>query len=335
MKAVRIGSPATLETLTPVDIPAPQSPAKGEITVRIRASSLNYHDFSVVAGLAPREAGRIPMSDGAGEVVALGDGVAEFSVGDMVISTFFPVPPQGGDFDGIFRNVPGDGVDGFAREMVTAPASAFTHAPAGWSAAEAATIPCAGLTAWRALVVDGKIAPGQTVLVQGSGGVSIYALQIAKAAGCMVIATTSSEAKAARLRKLGADHVINYREVPEWGAKARELTGGRGVDHVVEIGGGGTMTQSLIACAFGGHIAVIGVLAGYVGEIPTAMILSGEIRMIGLLVGSPAQQRDLVTALEVNGIRPVIDSHFALADLAAAFRKMEAGGHFGKIVIDI
>lgn len=335
MKAVRIGSPATLETLTPVDIPAPHSPEKGEITVRIRASSLNYHDFSVVAGLAPREAGRIPLSDGAGEVVALGDGVEEFSVGDLVISTFFPVPPQGGDFSGIFRNVPGDGVDGFACEMVSAPASAFTRAPAGWSAAEAATIPCAGLTAWRALVVDGKIAPGQTVLVQGSGGVSIYALQIAKAAGCMVIATTSSDAKAARLRELGADHIINYREVPEWGAKARELTGGRGVDHVVEIGGGGTMAQSLIACAFGGHIAVIGVLAGYVGEIPTAMILSGEIRMIGLLVGSPAQQRDLVTALEVNGIRPVIDSHFALADLASAFRRMESGAHFGKIVIDI
>jgi len=303
--------------------------------VRIRASSLNYHDFSVVAGLAPRPAGRIPLSDGAGEVIEIGEGVEEFSVGDCVISTFFPVPPQGGDFDGIFRHVPGDGTDGFACELVTAPASAFTRAPSGWSAAEAATIPCAGLTAWRALVVDGALAPGQTVLVQGTGGVSIYALQIAKAAGCRVIATSSSSAKMERLREMGADHVINYREVPDWGTRVRELTGGRGVDHVVEIGGGGTLAQSMIACAFGGHIAVIGVLAGYSGEIPSAMILASEIRMIGLLVGSPAQQRDLVAALEYNRIRPVIDSHYPLAELAAAFRKMQAGEHFGKIVIDI
>ncbi|WP_331454149.1 zinc-dependent alcohol dehydrogenase family protein [Novosphingobium malaysiense] len=318
-----------------MDVAEPPAPAADEIQVRLHASSLNFHDYSVAAGLAPRRAGLIPLSDGAGEVVAIGADVEEFSVGDTVISTFFPKPPMSGDFTTIFKNVPGDGLDGFACEMVTAPAANFTRAPQGWSYAEAATVPCAGLTAWRALVADGQLRAGQTVLVQGTGGVSIYALQIAKALGCRVIATSSSAAKIERLLTLGADQVINYRDMPDWGVQARALTGGRGVDHVVEIGGGGTLAQSIQACAMNGHIAVIGSLAGYSGQIPTATILARQIRLIGLLVGSPAQQSEFVAALETTGIRPVIDSRFPLSALADGFRRQESGAHFGKIVIDI
>ena len=336
MKVVEISKAAPRLNLRVAERDDPPPPGRGEIKVRIRASSLNYHDYGVVAMASGRDCdGLIPLSDGAGEVLEIGEGVTDFAVGDLVISTFFPVPPTGGDLPILFAHVPGDGVDGFACEKVTRPASHFTRAPTGWSVAEAATVSCAGLTAWRALFVDGGLVPGRTVLVQGTGGVSIYALQLAKAAGCTVIATSSSNAKLERLKAMGADHLINYRDTPEWGAAACALTGGRGVDHVVEIGGANTLPQSMKACAFGGHIAVIGTLAGYAGELPTVMLLARQIRMQGLLVGSPAQQRDLVTALEVNGIRPIIDTHFPLDDLAAAFEHQVAGRHFGKIAIDI
>jgi NADPH:quinone reductase-like Zn-dependent oxidoreductase len=335
VKAVRIRNPASLDNLEVVDVADPPPPGPGQIQVRLRASSLNNHDASIVQGRIPTAEGRIPLSDGAGEVVAAGAGVSEFSPGDLVISTFFNEPPGGITPREIFRAVPGDGIDGYACERVTAPAGAFTRAPRGWSAAEAATIPCAGLTAWRALVVDGGLKPGETVLVQGTGGVSLYALRLAKAAGCAVIATSSSDEKLERLKALGADHVVNYKAEPNWGAAAQALTGGRGVDHVVEIGGAATLPQSLMACGFGGHVAVVGALSGYSGEIPTVLVMSRQIRMIGLLVGSRAQQIDFIRALETNPIRPVIDSHYPLADLAEAFRRHASGRHFGKIVVDI
>ncbi|HKT76749.1 MAG TPA: NAD(P)-dependent alcohol dehydrogenase [Sphingobium sp.] len=336
MKVVEISQSAPHGNLRMAERADPAAPGRGEIKVRLRASSLNFHDYGVVSLMGGRSAdGLIPLSDGAGEVLEVGEGVDDFAVGDLVISTFFPTPPKEGDFPVAMAGVPGDGIDGFARELVTAPASGFTRAPAGWTAAEAATVPCAGLTAWRALFVDGGLVPGRTVLVQGTGGVSIYALQLAKAAGCSVIATSSSPEKMERLKALGADHVINYRETPEWGAAARALTGGRGVDHVVEIGGAGTLPQSLIACAPRGHIALIGSLAGYSGELPTIMLVGRQIRMQGLLVGTPDQQRDLIAALETNGIRPVIDSHFPLDRLADAFDHQLSGKHFGKIAIDI
>lgn len=335
MKAIRIRNPASLDGLELVELPPPPPPAAHEICVRLNASSLNFHDYSVASGIIPTADGRIPLSDGAGEVVAVGADVTNFAIGDLVISVFFPVPVSRHNAGQAFRWTPGNGADGYGREIVNAPADRFTHAPKGWTAAEAATIPCAGLTAWRALVVDGGLKPGDTVLVQGSGGVSIYALQIAKAAGCMVIATSSSDEKLERLRALGADHLINYRADPEWGQTAHRITAGRGVDHVVEIGGGGTLAQSLMACGFGGHVALIGSLAGYSGDIPSALILARQISVTGVLVGSPAQQRDFIAALELNGIKPVIDRHFALSDLADAFRYQLSGRHVGKIVIDI
>lgn len=336
MKAIRTGGqPSTLDTLEYVDIDEAPAPGPGEITVRVRASSLNYHDFAVVAGMIPAAAGRIPMSDGAGEVTAVGEGVTEYAVGDLVVSTFFPdwldgTPPQSA-----FTRVPGDGIDGYARESVTAPTHWFTRVPKGYSAAQAATLTCAGLTAWRALFVDNAIKPGDTVLVQGSGGVSIFALQFAKMAGAQVIATSSSGEKLERLKALGADHLINYKEVEAWGAAALGITGGKGVDCVVEIGGAGTLDQSMIATRVGGHVALIGVLAGFAGPVQTALLMAKNLRVQGLTVGSRKQQLDMIAGIEANGLVPEISDHFALADLADAFRHQAANKHFGKICVDI
>ena len=241
MRAIQIKQPASLANLQLTEMAEPAAPGRGEITVRIHATSLNYHDYAVVVGGIKTPEGRIPMSDGAGVVEAVGEGVEEFAVGDQVVSTFFPDWLDGEIGDRGFTRVPGDGIDGYARERVTAEATAFTRVPTGYSHAEAATLTCAGVTAWRALVPNGNLKAGETVLVQGTGGVSIFALQFAKAMGASVIATSSSDEKLERLKSLGADHLINYKSEPNWGAAVRKLTGGRGVDHVVEIGGAGTM----------------------------------------------------------------------------------------------
>ena len=293
----------TVETSQPVD------PGPGEITVRLRASSLNFHDYMVVKGITGPKERRIPMSDGAGEVIAVGEGVEEFAVGDHVVSTFFPDWLDGEAQVEGFGRVPGDGIDGYAREQVTAPATAFTHAPRGWSHAEAATLTTAGLTAWRALFVDGTLKPGNVVLVQGTGGVSIFALQMAKLAGARVIATSSSDAKLERLRELGADEVINYRQDPEWGMTARRLTDGRGVDHVLDVGGPDTLAQSMLAARVGGHVALIGVLSGVEGQLPLGLALGRQLRLQALIVGSRRHQQDMVRALEASTLRPVIDRH--------------------------
>ena len=336
MKAIRTGAkPSTLDALEWVDIDAAAAPGPGEITVDLKASSLNYHDYAVVKGMIPTEPGRIPMSDGAGIVSAVGDGVTEFAVGDQVVSIFFPDWLDGRPPSSAFTRVPGDGIDGYAREAVTAPTHWFTRAPAGFSHAEAATLTCAGLTAWRALFVDYAVKPGDTVLVQGTGGVSIFALQFAKAAGATVIATSSSNEKLERVRELGADHLINYKEVEAWGPKALEITGGRGVDCVVEIGGAGTLDQSMLATRVGGHVALIGVLAGFAGPVQTALLFSKNLKVQGLTVGSRAMQQDMIAAIEANGIKPVISDTFALAGLADAFRHQESGSHFGKIAVEI
>lgn len=336
MKAIRTGAtPSTLDALELVDIDAPPPPSAGEISVDIKASSLNYHDYAVVKGMIPTEQGRIPMSDGAGVVTAVGEGVTEFAVGDHVVSTFFPEWLDGQPPQTAFTRVPGDGLDGYACERVTAPTHWFTRAPAGFSHAEAATLTCAGLTAWRALFVDYSLKPGDTVLVQGTGGVSIFALQFAKAAGATVIATSSSDEKLERVKAMGADHLINYKEIQAWGPKALELTGGRGVDCVVEIGGAGTLDQSMLATRVGGHVALIGVLAGFAGPVQTALLFSKNLKVQGLTVGSRAMQQDMIAAIEANGIKPVISDTFPLERLADAFRHQESGGHFGKIAIEI
>lgn len=335
MRAVRVRAPASLDSLELGSIADPGAPGPGAIRVALKASSLNFHDYAVVAGLIPAADGRIPMSDGAGVVEAVGEGVTDFAVGDAVVSTFFPDWIDGAPPATAFTGVPGDGIDGYARDVVVTPAHWFTRVPAGYSHAEAATLTCAGLTAWRALFVDNAVKPGDTVLIQGSGGVSVFALQFAKAAGARVIATSSSDDKLARLQSLGADELINYKAEAAWGAKALALTGGRGVDCVVEIGGAGTLDQSMIATRVGGHVALIGVLAGFAGPVQTALLMAKNLRVQGLTVGSRAQQLAMIAGIEANGIKPVISDHFALAALGDAFRHQIANAHFGKIVVDI
>ena len=334
MKAMTLAKPGGLENLSLVET-ASRDPGLGEIQVAVKANSLNFHDYAVVAGMIPVEAGRIPMSDGAGIVTAVGSGVAEFAVGDSVLGCFFPNWQDGDAAQQKLLGVPGDHVNGFATQQVTMPASAFTGMPEGYSHEQAATLPCAALTAWRGLMVEAQIKPGDVVLTQGTGGVSIFALQFAKAAGCRVIATSSSDEKLEQLKALGADELINYKSTPDWAAEALKHTGNRGVDVVVEIGGAGTLPQSISAVRVGGHISLIGVLAGFEGNVPTAALFSKNAELKGITVGSRQQQRDMIAAIEANGIEPVIDSTYPLAELADAFRHQESQKHFGKICIAI
>lgn len=332
MKVAALKSPGGLDKIVIEERPDPVAKA-GEILVRVRASSLNFHDFAVVAGMIRTPDGRIPMSDGAGEVAAVGEGVTRFKVGDSVLSTFFPNWPAGGPKLERMIGVPGDNADGFAAEYVAMPATAFTRLPKGWTMAQAATLPCAALTAWRALMVEARIRPGDVVLTQGTGGVSIFALQLAKAAGATVISTSSSPEKLARLKDLGADHLINYKEDANWGQTAAKLSGG-GVDAVVEIGGPGTLGQSIHACKIGGHISLIGVLTGVSGDVPTALAMSKNVAIKGITVGSRQDQEDMIAAIEANGILPVIDSTFPLEGIAAAFAHQISQKHFGKICLE-
>ena len=334
MKAIRVNAPGGLDRLELIELPDPGAPQSGEIRVRLHATSLNYHDYRIVAGETGITDARIPMSDGAGIVEAIGNGVLGFAVGEAVVSVFHPTWQAGPPTIGDFSQTPGDGTDGYACEVAVRPATWFTHAPTGWTHAEAATLPTAAATAWRAVVNDGRLKAGDTVLVLGTGGVSIFALQIARMMGATVIATTSSDAKAERLRELGAAHVINYREETAWGRAVVEFTGGRGVDQVVEIGGTGTLTQSIEAVRVGGYISLIGAISGRSGEVPLASIVVKQLRMQGMTVASRADQLDMIRGLEAANIRPVIDRRFPLERLAEAFRYQTSGSHFGKIVAE-
>lgn len=334
MKAMVVHAPAALETLRLEERPDPGSPGPGEIRVKLHGSSLNFHDLGVVTGRMGAADGLVPLADGAGIVEAVGAAVSDFAEGDHVVSCFFPDWQNGAPTIGDFARTPGDGIDGFAQEYAVRPATAFTRAPKGLDHVEAATITTAGLTAWRALVVDGRLKAGDTVLLLGTGGVSIWALQIAKLMGARVAITSSSDEKLERARALGADHVVNYRSQPEWGKAIRAWSEGRGVDHVVEVGGPGTLAQSIEAVRVGGHISLIGVLTGASGEVPTAALMSKQARLQGLIVGSRAEQQDFVRAIEQGGLRPVIDRRFALDELADAFRYEMGASHFGKIGVE-
>ncbi len=334
MKAMVLQPPIGLDRLALADRADPGTPGRGEIRVALHGSSLNFHDLGVATGRMPSADGRIPLADGAGIVEAVGDDVCEFQLGDTVVSCFFPDWQDGAPTVGDFSRTPGDGIDGFAQEHVVRPATAFTHAPYGYDAVEAATITTAGLTAWRAMIVDARLKAGDTVLLLGTGGVSIWALQIAKMMGATVAITSSSDEKLERAQALGADFVLNYREQADWGRTVREWTDGRGVDHVVEVGGPGTLAQSIEAVRVGGHISLIGVLTGAAGEVPTAALMAKQARLQGLIVGSQREQQDFVRALDASGIKPVVDRRFPLDQLADAFRLQMSEGHFGKIGIE-
>jgi len=333
VKVGAVKAPGGLDHIA-IESRAEPLPGPGQILVRVRASSLNFHDLAVVSGMIKTADGRIPMSDGSGEAVAVGDGVSAIRVGDHVLSTFFPNWASGGPARERLMGVPGDHADGFAAEYVAMSATAFTRLPKGWSFAQAATLPCAALTAWRALMVEARIKPGDVVLTQGTGGVSIFAVQFAKAAGATVIATSSSDEKLARLKDLGADHLINYKSDPKWGRSAAALAG-EGVDAVVEVGGPGTLSQSIHACRIGGHISLIGVLTGVSGEVPTALAMSRNVTIKGVTVGSRQDQQEMIAAIDANGIQPVIDATFALDEIAAAFRHQVSQRHFGKICLAV
>jgi NADPH:quinone reductase-like Zn-dependent oxidoreductase len=333
MKAMALGFPTTLANLRLEERKVP-TPGPGEITVRMRASTLNFHDYLVAVGAIPATPGRVLLSDGVGDVVELGPETTTFRIGDRVLGTFFPDWLDGRPDAARTARMRGDHVDGFASDYVVMRESNFTPAPQNLTDAEAATLPCAGLTAWRALVVEGGVKPGDSVLVEGSGGVSVFAIQFAKAAGATVIATTSCDDKADRLRAIGADHVINYAQTPKWGTLARDLSGGAGVDHVVEVVGG-DLSQPLQATRVGGALYLIGALSRQPVQFPAALGIYGNRRIIGLTVGSRKHQLDMVRAVEANRIRPVVDRIFPLAELGDAFRHQEAKTHLGKIGIAI
>ena len=333
MKLITVKQPGGLDNLCLEERPDPV-PGPGEILVRWHATSLNYHDYLVAIGGIPVADRRIPMSDGAGEVLAVGQNVNEWKVGDKVMSMFFPFWTEGKPSLMKMMAVMGETVDGCMVEKACLPATAVTAIPRGYSYAEAATLPCAGLTAWRALMVEGGLQAGDTVLIEGSGGMSVLALQLAKAAGARVFATTSSEEKAERLKALGAEAVFNYKEDPKWGKTIFKYTGG-GVDQVLDVGGGSTMVQSIEAARIGGFIASIGILSGgRKGEITFPKLFFKHLRMIGLAVGSREMQQDMIDAINVLKIKPVIDRNFGFDQLADAFRHQESGKHFGKIVVE-
>ena len=334
MKLVRLRAPGGLGNLELVEEDRPQ-PGSGEVLVRIRACSLNLRDDFVVQGKMPLADGRVPLSDGAGEVIEVGDDVDAFKAGDSVVSTFYPWWLGGDMTPATRRDIPGESFDGFASEYVCMPAHAFTKAPVGYTHVEAATLTRTGVTAWRGLVVCGKVKPGDTVLVLGTGSVSLFALQFAKAAGARVIATSSDEQKLERLGRLGADAVINYKAVPDWGQKAWDLTDGRGVDHVIEVGGPATLTQSIAACRTGGHIALIGVLTGFAAQVSIPALFSNQLRISGISIGSRADQEDMIRAIEVNRLKPIIDRSLALEDIAGAFTHYESQRHFGKVCLEL
>ncbi|QKD02853.1 zinc-dependent alcohol dehydrogenase family protein [Mesorhizobium loti] len=334
MKLVRLRAPGGLDRLELAE-EYPPKPGPGDVLVRIRACSLNMRDDFAVQGKTPLADGRVPLSDGAGEVIAVGSGVEALKPGDHVVSVFYPFWLNGDMTPSTRRDVPGDSFDGVASEYVCMPAQAFTKAPDGYTHVEAATLTCTAVTAWRGLVVCGKVKLGDTVLVLGTGSVSLFALQFAKAAGARVIATSSSEEKLERLGRLGADATINYKAVPDWGRAARDLTDGRGVDHVIEVGGPATLAQSITACRTGGHIALIGVLTGFAAEVSIPALFSNQIRINGISIGSRADQEDMIRAIDVNHLKPVIDRRFPLRDIAAAFRHYGAQKHFGKVCLEL
>jgi len=309
----------------------------GEVKVRVQAVSLNYRDLLIARGAEKAlKSPRVPTSDGAGEVVALGPGVTRWKLGDRVMANFFPHWVEGELNDAHHASALGGyEADGMLREEVVLPEHSWVRMPPGYSFEEAATLPCAGVTAWQALFEVACLRPGETVLLLGSGGVSVFALQLAGAAGARVLMTSSSADKARRLRELGAEEVIDYRAEPRWGERAWALTGGRGVDVVVDVGGQATLDQSSAALRYGGTLSMLGVLTGGRGEVNLRSIFHRRQTVRGVYVGSVSMFERLVAAVDRTGIRPVIDRTFAFDDARAAWEHLASARHLGKVVVSV
>lgn len=316
---------------------APHRLEAGQVRVRIRAASLNYRDLMVVRGWYPVSSQEplVPGSDGAGEVVETGAGVTRLAVGDRVATSFFPEWVDGPMSPAAIAGALGGGGVGTLSEEIVLPEYALVKAPAHLSDVEAATLTCAGVTAWHALFEAAKLKPGGTALLLGTGGVSIWALQLAKAAGARVIITSSSDEKLERARALGADETINYTRNAEWGVEARKLTGGEGVDVVLEVGGEKTVAQSLAAVRMQGTVVIIGGVSGMGGAIHPRQLIVGATRVQGVFVGSRRMHEDLARFVSVAKIHPVVDRTFDLADAPDAYRYFESGKHFGKVTLGV
>ena len=332
MKAWRIENDGGIDALklTDVDI---GDPGPGEVRFRVKASSINRRDFNTVRAPSARNTPlpRIPNSDAAGEVVAVGDGVREFKPGDRVASCFFKRWQGERMRASIMASALGGAEEGMLSEEAILPETALVPLPEHLTWVEAGTLTCAGVTAWNALVEQGGLKAGDTVLVMGTGGVSIFALQLSKIMGARVIATSKSDEKLERARTMGADETINYVDTPDWEKAVLDLTDGEGVDQIVEVGGAGTLQKSIDAVGFGGHIGLIGVLTQ--GEINPLPLLGKSIRLTGIYVGSREMFRNMNAAISANALKPVIDRTFSFGDARAAFNAMGEDQHFGKIVI--
>jgi NADPH:quinone reductase-like Zn-dependent oxidoreductase len=335
MKVYEVRGKFGLESLAAAERPQPQ-PGPHEVLVRVRAVALNYRDLLVVKGAynPKMPLPRVPCSDAAGEVAAVGEKVNRVRVGQRVAGLFMPAWQSGELTEAKARSALGGGVDGVLAEYVVLPEDGVVAVPEHLDDVEAATLPCAAVTAWHALVTEGGVKPGDTVLVQGTGGVSLFALQFARLAGARVIATSSRDDKLERVRALGASAGINYKTTPEWGERARVLSGG-GVDHVVEVGGAGTLAQSLRAVRLGGRVSLIGVLSGGAGQISLFPVLMKNVRVQGIFVGSGEMFEAMNRAIAAHQLRPVVDRVFPFDRAPDAFGHLESGAHFGKVVVRV
>ena len=338
MKAYQIQSYDGLGGLTQTDLPEPPAPEPGQIVVRVRAVSLNYRDLMILTGRyggGNPPAGLIPLSDGVGEVAAVGEGILRVQVGDRVAGIFFQDWLDGGIEAAYHKSALGGAMDGMFAEYVTLSEHGVVPLPGYLSYEEGASLPCAAVTAWNGLVEQGHLTAGETVLLLGTGGVSMFALQIAKMFGAKTILTSSSDEKLARAKSLGADETVNYKTTPDWEKVVWNLTGKRGADQIVEVGGPGTLEKSLSAAKHGGKIAQIGVLADPGAKISPLPILGKSLHLNGIYVGSRAMFARMLTAFTVNQTRPVIDRVFSFSEAQAAYAYLQSGAHFGKIIVTV
>lgn len=333
MHALEIGEGTGLEALAVVERPDP-APGPGEVLVRMRAVALNYRDLVTVQYSGGRKPPVTPFSDGCGTIEAIGSGVTRVKPGDRVATMFFERWISGRPTPATQATALGGGGRAAGAELVVLHEDGVSKPPAYLSDQQVATLPCAALTAWRALFADAQLEPGDTVVLQGTGGVSIFGLQFAHAAGLRTIITSSSDEKLARARALGADHTVNYKTTPAWSGAVREMTAGRGADFVMEVGGAETLNESMKAIRVAGHIAIIGVLSGFQQSLHFGAMIGTSARLQGVSVGSREMFEAMCRAMELREIAPVVDKVYPWRDARAAFAAMQAGEHFGKIVLD-
>jgi NADPH:quinone reductase-like Zn-dependent oxidoreductase len=327
---------AGVDALVEVERPEPK-PGHRQVLVKVKACSLNFRDLAIARGtyrMGVRD-NLIPLSDGAGEVIEIGPDVARVKVGDRVAGNFFQRWSGGEPSADTHKSALGGGIDGMLAEYVVLEEDGVVKVPAHLSLEEGATLPCAAVTVWHAMMEHAKLKAGDTVLLQGTGGVSVFGLQFAKAVGIRAIITSSSDAKLKRAQSLGAAYGINYQTTPDWDKAALEFTGGVGVDHVVEVGGAATLTRSFGALRPGGKVTLIGGLSGGATELNPGLIFSRRANVQGISVGSTQMFEAMNRAVAANAIKPVIDKVFPFAEAKAAFHHMASGAHFGKIVIGV